>query len=85
MLFPVFKYVNPPSVDGADGPPYQVSGAHGHCNGDKSEAFFGYDGAFRCLVEGGGDVAFVKHTTVGENISQLRTKKCPLMMFLKTL
>lgn len=37
------------------------------CNGDQTESFNGYTGAFRCLVEGGGDVAFVKHVTVPGN------------------
>jgi len=38
-----------------------------YCARDASEGYFGHTGAFRCLVEGGGDVAFVKHTTVLEN------------------
>lgn len=37
------------------------------CNFDSSEAYSGYTGAFRCLIEGGGDVAFVKHVTVPGN------------------
>lgn len=36
------------------------------CRRDATEDFYGYTGALRCLVEGGGDVAFVKHTTVSE-------------------
>lgn len=38
-----------------------------YCRRDASEDYYGHSGAFRCLVEGGGDVAFVKHTTVQEN------------------
>lgn len=37
------------------------------CSASNNESFFGYQGAFRCLATGEGDVAFVKHTTVSEN------------------
>lgn len=38
-----------------------------YCDRTAAEDYYGHTGAFRCLVEGGGDVAFVKHTTVMEN------------------
>lgn len=38
-----------------------------YCRRDASEDYYGNSGAFRCLVEGGGHIAFVKHTTVFEN------------------
>eukprot|EP00210_Caulerpa_lentillifera_P006825 g6524.t1 len=44
------------------------------CNGCKgncltNDQFYDYSGAFRCLMEGYGDVAFVKHTTVSDYAS----------------
>ncbi|KAL3055169.1 hypothetical protein OYC64_017968 [Pagothenia borchgrevinki] len=37
------------------------------CEASADEQYYGYAGAFRCLVEGAGDVAFIKHTIVPEN------------------
>ncbi|XP_034559808.1 transferrin-a isoform X2 [Notolabrus celidotus] len=37
------------------------------CKASAEEKYYGYAGAFRCLVAGSGDVAFIKHTTISEN------------------
>ncbi|KAJ0170825.1 hypothetical protein K1T71_013597 [Dendrolimus kikuchii] len=36
------------------------------CRRDASEDYFGHIGALRCMIEGGGDVAFVRHTAPAE-------------------
>uniref|UniRef100_A0A4X2JSZ8 Transferrin-like domain-containing protein n=1 Tax=Vombatus ursinus TaxID=29139 RepID=A0A4X2JSZ8_VOMUR len=38
------------------------------CACSDREPYFGYSGAFQCLKDGTGDVSFVKHTTVLENL-----------------
>ncbi|XP_074604036.1 transferrin 2 [Brevipalpus obovatus] len=38
-----------------------------YCARDASEPFYGHSGALRCVIEAGGQVAFVKHTTIVEN------------------
>ncbi|XP_069474163.1 serotransferrin-A-like [Ambystoma mexicanum] len=40
------------------------------CSRSNNEPYYNYDGAFKCLKEGGGDVAFVKHTTVPEEVAK---------------
>ncbi|XP_032523244.2 transferrin 2 [Danaus plexippus] len=36
------------------------------CRRDANEPYYGHVGALRCMVEGGGDVAFVRHTALTE-------------------
>jgi melanoma-associated antigen p97 len=38
-----------------------------YCSRSQREYYYGDTGAFRCLNEGGGDVAFVRHTAVQAN------------------
>ncbi|XP_055863595.1 melanotransferrin-like isoform X1 [Biomphalaria glabrata] len=40
---------------------------YGKCQRNNNEMYYGTSGAFRCLVQNGGDIAFVRHLTVRDN------------------
>ncbi|XP_049631911.1 inhibitor of carbonic anhydrase-like isoform X2 [Suncus etruscus] len=40
------------------------------CACSSQEPYFGYRGAFKCLQDGAGDVSFVRHLTVFENVPE---------------
>ncbi|XP_026887023.1 serotransferrin-2-like isoform X1 [Electrophorus electricus] len=71
------KYFNESCAPGADpksslcalcaGSGKLVGGKEAKCKASSDELYYGYAGALRCMVEGKGEVAFVKHTTVQEN------------------
>lgn len=53
------------------------------CRRDSSETYFGDTGAFQCLVEGGGDVAFAKHTVIFENTNGINSEYWARNKFLE--
>ncbi|KAF7653027.1 hypothetical protein LDENG_00088240 [Lucifuga dentata] len=63
----VSKFFNASCVPGAEQGSTLCKLCKGDCSGSQNEPYYGYDGAFQCLAENAGEVAFVKHLTVPES------------------
>ncbi|XP_045435227.1 inhibitor of carbonic anhydrase-like isoform X1 [Pipistrellus kuhlii] len=63
-------------VPGADGTAFpklcQLCAGKGKdkCAFSQREPYYGYSGAFKCLQDGEGEVGFMRHTTVSENLAR---------------
>ncbi|XP_047419393.1 serotransferrin-like [Sciurus carolinensis] len=57
-----------PCADGSSFP--QLCQLCPGCGCSSAQPYFGYSGAFKCLKEDAGEVAFVKHLTIFENLEQ---------------
>ncbi|XP_008258743.2 lactotransferrin [Oryctolagus cuniculus] len=70
----VAEFFSSSCVPGADGQRFPnlcklcVGRGPNHCAFSSLEPYFGYSGAFRCLRDGAGDVAFIRETTVFEDL-----------------
>ncbi|XP_047387288.1 lactotransferrin [Sciurus carolinensis] len=70
----VARFFSGSCVPGADGTRFpslcsQCAGTGANkCAASSQEPYFGYSGAFRCLRDGAGDVAFAKESTVFEDL-----------------
>lgn len=88
VLADVGNFFKQSCAPGATDPKYIPKGGESHadlcllCKGEgankcarnDAEPYYGYTGAFRCLVEGGGDVAFINHLTALENTDGKNTE-----------
>ncbi|XP_077471191.1 serotransferrin-like [Stigmatopora argus] len=63
----VGKFFSSSCVPGAERNSSLCRNCKGDCSRSHDEPYYDYDGAFKCLADDSGDVAFVKHLTVPEN------------------
>jgi len=47
------------------------------CDRDSDERYYGYHGAFKCMIDGKGDVAFIKQTIIKDEEADAYELLCP--------